>query len=94
MYLLIPPTHAYYRNNFSAFTPTWYTATDMQFHLMTPLFMVSLFRWPRFGYGLITLGICTSCCYRCILTIKYSLFQYLSCIRYYVDGDLDWLMHR
>ncbi|GFQ71858.1 nose resistant to fluoxetine protein 6 [Trichonephila clavata] len=67
---------------------------DMQFHLMTPLFMVSLFKWPRFGYGLIILGICVSCCYRCILTIKYSLLHHFSCLRYYVDGNIDSYIYR
>ncbi|GFQ98441.1 hypothetical protein TNCT_119411 [Trichonephila clavata] len=65
----------------------------MQFYLITPLFLVSLFKWPRFGYGLIILSICASCCYRCILTINYNLFQPLSSLPNYIDGDLDSFIH-
>ncbi|GFR15880.1 hypothetical protein TNCT_670791 [Trichonephila clavata] len=52
-----------------------------------------VFRWPRFGYDLIILSICASCCYRCILTIKYNLFQPLSSLPNYIDGDLDSFIH-
>ncbi|GFX49928.1 nose resistant to fluoxetine protein 6 [Trichonephila clavipes] len=73
----------FFINNFQTtweqcYIPLWHVAIDMQFHLVAPLFLVSLFKWPRFGYGLITLSICASCCYRCIVTIKYSLFQHCS----------------
>ncbi|GFR01271.1 nose resistant to fluoxetine protein 6, partial [Trichonephila clavata] len=88
----------FFINNFQTlfeqcFAPAWYVAIDMQFHLITPLFLVSLFKWPRFGYGLIILSICASCCYRCILTIKYSLFHPMSSLRNYIDDDLDSFIH-
>ncbi|GFX99286.1 nose resistant to fluoxetine protein 6 [Trichonephila clavipes] len=88
----------FFINNFQTlwkqcFAPAWYVAIDMQFHLITPLFLISLFKWPRFGYCLVALSICASCCYHCILTIKYSLFQNISCLPNYIDGELDSFIH-
>ncbi|GFQ91479.1 nose resistant to fluoxetine protein 6, partial [Trichonephila clavata] len=76
------------------YTPAWYVAVDMQLYILSPLFLVSLFKRPRFGYGLITLGICASCFYRCLVTIRYGLFYNPSGLRHYLEDDEVLLMHR
>ncbi|XP_076360189.1 nose resistant to fluoxetine protein 6-like isoform X2 [Tachypleus tridentatus] len=40
--------------------PTWYLAADMQMYLISPIVLIALYRWPRIGIGLATLGILVS----------------------------------
>ncbi|GFY63438.1 nose resistant to fluoxetine protein 6 [Trichonephila inaurata madagascariensis] len=85
-------------NNFQSswkqcYTPAWYIAADMQLLLISPIFLISLFKWPRFGYTLTVLSICASCSYRSVMTIKYDLLDSISSLLNYVD-DIDKFLHR
>ncbi|KAJ4443417.1 hypothetical protein ANN_05085 [Periplaneta americana] len=36
----------------SCITPSWYLAVDTQLYIISPIFLLSLRKWPRFGLGL------------------------------------------
>ncbi|GIY37579.1 nose resistant to fluoxetine protein 6 [Caerostris extrusa] len=38
----------------------WYLANDMQFYVISPLFLITLWRWPKIGYSLLGLFFCTT----------------------------------
>lgn len=38
---------------FQCLSHSWYSAVDMQFYLVSPLLLIPLARWPRFGLGLL-----------------------------------------
>ncbi|XP_076320938.1 O-acyltransferase like protein-like [Tachypleus tridentatus] len=55
----------FYFSNFlnprnTCLTPYWYLAADMQLYLISPVVLITLYKWPRMGFGLITFGILSS----------------------------------
>ncbi|XP_055947832.1 nose resistant to fluoxetine protein 6-like [Argiope bruennichi] len=52
---------------------SWYLANDMQFYVISPLFLISLWRWPKIGYSL--LGLFFSITFACnfVLTYEYDI---------------------
>ncbi|XP_055947829.1 nose resistant to fluoxetine protein 6-like [Argiope bruennichi] len=68
-----------YINNFKSITSqpcmpwSWYLANDMQFYVISPLFLISLWRWPKIGYSL--LGLFFSITFACnfVLTYEYDI---------------------
>ncbi|GFT25010.1 hypothetical protein NPIL_560221, partial [Nephila pilipes] len=52
---------------------TWYIAVDMQFFIISPLFIIPLIRKPKLGYTLIGVTIVSSCFLIFCLSIKYCL---------------------
>ncbi|XP_055945901.1 nose resistant to fluoxetine protein 6-like isoform X2 [Argiope bruennichi] len=56
----------------------WYLAADMQFYIISPLFMTLLMRRPRLGYALVLTCISGSCAASFVLTYQYNLTEGLS----------------
>ncbi|KFM61437.1 Nose resistant to fluoxetine protein 6, partial [Stegodyphus mimosarum] len=52
---------------------SWYLANDMQFFIISPLFLYSLWRWPKIGYSLIALFLCGTCLANFFITYHYEL---------------------
>ncbi|XP_076316375.1 nose resistant to fluoxetine protein 6-like [Tachypleus tridentatus] len=42
-------------------TPYWYLAADMQLYLISPIVLISFYRWPRIGMCLTIFGVLASC---------------------------------
>ncbi|XP_042904054.2 nose resistant to fluoxetine protein 6 [Parasteatoda tepidariorum] len=55
------------------FALTWYLANDMQFFALSPLFLITLWRWPKIGYATMTLFLCGSWLCGFIITYHYDL---------------------
>ncbi|GBO07687.1 hypothetical protein AVEN_251964-1, partial [Araneus ventricosus] len=62
----------------------WSLAADMQFYIISPLFMVPLIRWPRLGYALILACIIGSCTASFLLTYQYNLIDGLSRLEFHL----------
>ncbi|GBM81515.1 hypothetical protein AVEN_227769-1 [Araneus ventricosus] len=80
--------HLLYINNFEESAKQcllwcWSLAADMQFYIISPLFMVSLIRWPRLGYALILACIVGSCTVSFLLTYQYNLIDGLSRLEFH-----------
>ncbi|GIY64974.1 nose resistant to fluoxetine protein 6 [Caerostris darwini] len=69
----------------------WYLAADMQFYIISPLFLVSLMRWPKFGYSLTAFTIFGSCLASFMITKQFSLLDGLSRFEYYIDDTEQFL---
>ncbi|GBN53727.1 Nose resistant to fluoxetine protein 6, partial [Araneus ventricosus] len=63
-----------YINNFQALFYdqcmewSWYLANDMQFYVISPLFLITLWRWPKVGYSLLGLFFCITFAWSFALT--------------------------
>ncbi|XP_042896783.1 nose resistant to fluoxetine protein 6 [Parasteatoda tepidariorum] len=69
-----------YINNFQKTTEgclgwSWYLANDMQFFVISPLFLITLWRWPTIGYSLLTTALFGSWAASFIITYDYNLFS-------------------
>ncbi|GBN37439.1 hypothetical protein AVEN_51947-1, partial [Araneus ventricosus] len=60
---------------------SWYLANDMQFYVISPLFLVSLYWFRDFGLSLICLFFCITFASSGALTYAYDLMSGI--------GDLD-----
>ncbi|GBN74411.1 Nose resistant to fluoxetine protein 6, partial [Araneus ventricosus] len=81
--------HLLYINNFEESTQEclgwcWSLAADMQFYIISPLFMVPLIRWPRLGYALILACIFGSCIASFLLTYQYNLIDGFSRMEFHL----------
>ncbi|GBO23348.1 hypothetical protein AVEN_29625-1, partial [Araneus ventricosus] len=52
---------------------SWYLANDMQFYVISPLFLITLWRWPKDGYSLLGLFFCITFTCNFVLTYEYDL---------------------
>ncbi|XP_055947830.1 nose resistant to fluoxetine protein 6-like [Argiope bruennichi] len=52
---------------------SWFLANDMQFYVVSPLFLISLWRWPKIGYSLVGLFFSITFVCNFALTYKYDL---------------------
>ncbi|GFU13151.1 o-acyltransferase like protein [Nephila pilipes] len=52
---------------------TWHIMVDMQLYLISPLFLVPLIKWRKFGYFLTGITICGGSYLSYMLTLKYNL---------------------
>ncbi|CAL1277772.1 unnamed protein product [Larinioides sclopetarius] len=57
---------------------TWYLANDMQFYIISPLFLVTLWRWPKIGYSVMASFLCITYITSFVITYKYNLVTGLS----------------
>ncbi|GIY49817.1 nose resistant to fluoxetine protein 6, partial [Caerostris darwini] len=51
---------------------SWYLANDMQFYIISPLLLISLWRWPKIGYSLMGLIFAISFSAYFAITYKYD----------------------
>ncbi|GFU10867.1 nose resistant to fluoxetine protein 6 [Trichonephila clavipes] len=56
----------------------WYLANDMQFYVISPLFLITLFRWPKIGYSLVALFLSITFTANFVLTYEYNLLTGLA----------------
>ncbi|CAL1277775.1 unnamed protein product [Larinioides sclopetarius] len=61
----------------------WYLAADMQFYIISPIFLISLIRNPKFGYILTGACIAASCLANFIITKQYNLVDGFSRMEYH-----------
>ncbi|GFS75356.1 nose resistant to fluoxetine protein 6 [Nephila pilipes] len=61
----------------------WYLANDMQFYVISPIFLISLLRWPRMGYTLSAAFISASCIITFEISKKFRIVDGLSSLEYY-----------
>ncbi|GIY74671.1 nose resistant to fluoxetine protein 6 [Caerostris extrusa] len=52
---------------------SWYLANDMQFYLISPLFLYPLWRWPRVGFSILALTLISTWTATGVLSYKYDL---------------------
>ncbi|GBM80806.1 Nose resistant to fluoxetine protein 6 [Araneus ventricosus] len=52
---------------------SWYLANDMQFYVISPLFLITLWRWPKFGYSVIGLFFCITFTTNFAITYEYNV---------------------
>ncbi|GBM27687.1 Nose resistant to fluoxetine protein 6 [Araneus ventricosus] len=52
---------------------SWYLADDMQFYIISPLFLITLYRWPKIGYSLLGLFFCITFTANFAITYEYDL---------------------
>jgi hypothetical protein len=52
---------------------SWYLANDMQFYLISPLFLYPLYKWPKFGFGILASILIATWTTTGILSYKYNL---------------------
>ncbi|GFT48275.1 nose resistant to fluoxetine protein 6, partial [Nephila pilipes] len=52
---------------------TWYMATDMQMYIISPLFLITLWRWPKVGYSVLGFFFILTFATNFILTYVYKL---------------------
>ncbi|GBM82276.1 Nose resistant to fluoxetine protein 6, partial [Araneus ventricosus] len=83
-----------YINNFQpqgeqCFPWAWYLANDMQFYIISPLFLITLWRWPKVGYSV--LGVCFSITFiaNFVITHEYNLIAGLGNIIEYAQDLLN-----
>ncbi|XP_076319637.1 nose resistant to fluoxetine protein 6-like [Tachypleus tridentatus] len=50
-------------------SPYWYLAADMQLYLISPVILITLYKWPRMGFVLITFGILASWVSIAVITV-------------------------
>ncbi|GFY57918.1 nose resistant to fluoxetine protein 6 [Trichonephila inaurata madagascariensis] len=70
---------------------SWYLANDMQFYVISPLFLVTLFRWPKIGYSMIALFLSIAFISNFVLTYEYNLFTGLGNIIELADNIADFM---
>ncbi|CAL1278467.1 unnamed protein product [Larinioides sclopetarius] len=63
---------------------TWYLAADFQFYVLSPLFLISIIRWPRLGHILIGVCMCVSSLVTFILSKQFDLISCLSRIGFHL----------
>ncbi|GFU16199.1 nose resistant to fluoxetine protein 6 [Nephila pilipes] len=85
-----------YINNFQSASDqcmgwAWYLANDMQFYVISPLFLVTLFRWPKIGYSIMALFLGISFVSNFVLTYEYNLFTGLGNIIEQADNIVDFM---
>ncbi|CAL1277755.1 unnamed protein product [Larinioides sclopetarius] len=51
----------------------WYLANDMQFYIISPLFLIALYRWPKIGYSFLGLFLCITFTANFAITYEYDL---------------------
>ncbi|GBN04687.1 hypothetical protein AVEN_31106-1 [Araneus ventricosus] len=88
-----------YINNFETsdkqcMTWCWYLAADMQFYIISPLFMVPLIRWPRLGCALILACISGSCVTSFLLTYQYNLIDGFSRLEFHLDDSQNFMIQK
>ncbi|XP_035220831.1 nose resistant to fluoxetine protein 6-like [Stegodyphus dumicola] len=59
---------------------SWYLANDMQFFVISPLFLYSLWRWPKIGYSLLALSLCVTGLANFFITYHYKLITGLNSV--------------
>ncbi|CAL1277769.1 unnamed protein product [Larinioides sclopetarius] len=69
-----------YINNFQNMSDwcmgwSWYLANDMQFYVITPLFLITLYRWPKIGYSILGLFFCISFTANFAITYEYHFVK-------------------
>ncbi|GBM80809.1 Nose resistant to fluoxetine protein 6 [Araneus ventricosus] len=71
----------------------WYLALDMQFHVITPLFLITLWKWPKIGYSVAGLFLGIQFITNFAITFHYNLISGLAKA---VDqgGSFDVIMNR
>ncbi|XP_055947793.1 nose resistant to fluoxetine protein 6-like [Argiope bruennichi] len=80
-----------YINNFQNMSDecmgwSWYLANDMQFYIISPLFLITLYRWPKIGYSLLGLFFCISFTANFAITYEYNLVAGMgNILEYYQD---------
>ncbi|CAL1277761.1 unnamed protein product [Larinioides sclopetarius] len=52
---------------------SWYLANDMQFYIISPLLLVTLWRWPKVGYSFLGLFFSISLVSSFVITYEYKL---------------------
>ncbi|XP_035213460.1 uncharacterized protein LOC118187364 isoform X2 [Stegodyphus dumicola] len=52
---------------------SWYLANDMQFYLISPLFLYPLWRWPKIGFGVLVSLLLATWTTTGVLSYKYDL---------------------
>ncbi|XP_054713283.1 nose resistant to fluoxetine protein 6-like [Uloborus diversus] len=72
-------TNLLYINNFFSVTHqcmgwSWYLANDMQFFVISPLFLITLWRWPKIGFSLLGVFLFGSVCANFYVTYHYDLY--------------------
>ncbi|GFU10858.1 nose resistant to fluoxetine protein 6 [Trichonephila clavipes] len=70
---------------------SWYLANDMQFYVISPLFLATLFRWPKIGYSMIALFLSIAFISNFVLTYEYNLFTGLGNIIELADNIADFM---
>ncbi|KAF8778893.1 Nose resistant to fluoxetine protein 6 like protein [Argiope bruennichi] len=65
--------------------PSWFLACSMQMHVISPLFLIALIKWPRKGYVFTGVCILGSCLVRFILIVKFNLISGCSAIVFYLS---------
>ncbi|GIX95601.1 hypothetical protein CEXT_586171, partial [Caerostris extrusa] len=58
----------------------WYLANDMQFYVISPLFLISLWRWPKVGFSLMGLFFAISFTANFAVTYEYNFVSTLDSI--------------
>ncbi|GFY29379.1 nose resistant to fluoxetine protein 6 [Trichonephila clavipes] len=61
----------------------WYLANDMQFYIISPLFLISLLRWPRIGYAVSATFLTISCFITFKISEQFRIVDGLSSLEYY-----------
>ncbi|XP_055947333.1 nose resistant to fluoxetine protein 6-like [Argiope bruennichi] len=82
-----------YINNFQPQTEecmpwSWYLANDMQFYIISPLLLITLYRWPKIGYSFLGLFFGISFTTNFALTYVYNLLPGMGNMMEYAD-DLE-----
>ncbi|XP_042896782.1 nose resistant to fluoxetine protein 6 [Parasteatoda tepidariorum] len=52
---------------------SWYLANEMQFFILSPIFLITLWRWPKTGYSVLVLFLCCSWISGFVITYYYGL---------------------
>lgn len=81
-----------YINNFygdkgQCFGHTWYLANDMQFFVISPIFLITLFRWPKIGYTLLAVFLFASCLANFFISYQFDLGN--GVISFMNEGTID-----
>ncbi|KAF8796912.1 Nose resistant to fluoxetine protein 6 like protein [Argiope bruennichi] len=82
-----------YINNFvpqgeQCFPVAWYLANDMQFYIISPLFLITLWRWPKIGYSMLGAFFSITFIANFVLTLEYNLIAGLGNIIEYSNDIL------
>ncbi|KAF8794140.1 Nose resistant to fluoxetine protein 6 like protein [Argiope bruennichi] len=64
---------------------TWYLAADFQFYVLSPLFLISIIKWPRLGYILIGVSIGVSSLITFIISKQFDLISCLSRVGFHLS---------
>ncbi|GBM87887.1 hypothetical protein AVEN_31615-1 [Araneus ventricosus] len=74
-------------NNFQnqyeqCYKPTWFYAGGMQLHIVSPLILIPLIKWPIVGYACVCVCILASSLLLFVLTVKFNLMHGFSAIAF------------